>query len=266
MKTYFAFFKMSFLTRIQYRTAAIAGAATQLVFGIMLVLVMQAFFASSDAPQPMSLSQAITYIWLGQAFLAALPSSLDREITDSVHTGKVAYELTRPIDLYTMWFMRTLAHRTAPALLRSVPQFIITIFLLPKDMRMTLPEMPAFASWIAAFIFAVILSTAITNFLQAIVLYTVQADGIMRFLPTLVTFMSGLIVPLKFFPEWAQTFMRYQPFAGIQDLPNQVFCGSLPPESILWIIPLQILWIIVFAIIGRALMHTSIKRISVAGG
>jgi len=87
-------------------------------------------------------------------------------------------------------------------------------------------------------------------------------------LPTLLPFiiMSGLIVPLKFFPEWAQTFMRYQPFAGIQDLPNQVFCGSLPPESILWIIPLQILWIIVFVIMGRALMHTSIKRISVAGG
>ena len=68
MKTYFSFFRMRFLTLIQYRTAAIAGATTQLVFGIMLVLVMQAFFASSDAPQPMSLSQAITYIWLARPF------------------------------------------------------------------------------------------------------------------------------------------------------------------------------------------------------
>ena len=69
MRLYLSFFKMRFLTLIQYRTAALAGVATQFVFGMVYVLVMYAFYSTSDAPQPMDLSQVITYIWLGQALL-----------------------------------------------------------------------------------------------------------------------------------------------------------------------------------------------------
>ena len=266
MKTYLSFFRMRFLTLIQYRTAALAGIATQFVFGMMYVLVMRAFYGSSDAAQPMELSQAITYIWLGQAFLGALPWSVDREITDSVLTGKVAYELTRPIDLYNMWFMRTLAFRTAPTLLRAIPQLILTLFLLPEEYAMTAPGAWNFVAWAAAFAGAVILSTAITNFMQAMIMFTVRSEGLMRFLPTFVTFMSGLIIPLKFFPDWAQNFMRFQPFAGVMDLPSQLFCGSLNPGELAWVLPLQLLWTALFVATGRAFMNRGIRRVAIAGG
>lgn len=266
MKTYFSFFRMRFLTLLQYRTAALAGVATQFVFGMMYVLVMHAFYSSADAPAPMELSQTVTYIWLGQAFLGVLPWSVDREISDSVLTGKVAYELTRPIDLYSMWFMRTLAFRTAPTLLKSVPQFIITLLFLPGEYAMTIPGVQSFFAWLSAFIFAIILSTAITNFMQSLIMFTVRSEGLLRFLPTFITFMSGMIVPLRFFPDWAQTFMRLQPFSGVMDLPSQLFCGSLAPGSAAWVIPLQIFWIIVFVASGRALMKMGIRRVAIAGG
>jgi ABC-2 type transport system permease protein len=266
MKMYLSFFRMRFLTLIQYRTAALAGIATQFVFGMMYVLVRCAFFASSDAAQPMDLSQVITYTWLGQAMLGLLPWSVDKEITDSVLTGKVAYELTRPLDLYTMWFMRTLAFRTAPTLLKSVPQFVISTLLVPKQYAMSAPGLWGFAAWLAAIAGAVVLSTAITNFMQATVMFTVRSEGIMRFMPTFVTFMSGMIVPLKFFPDWIQAFMQYQPFAGIMDLPSQLFCGSLAPSAILWVLPMQIIWSLIFIIFGRMLMNRGIRRVAIAGG
>ena len=120
MSTYFSFFRMRFLTLIQYRAAAAAGIATQWVFGMMRVLVLWAFYASSDAGQPMSFAQTASYVWIGQAMLGTLPWNEDAEIMSSVLTGQVAYELTRPLDVYSMWFARTLALRTAPTILRAV--------------------------------------------------------------------------------------------------------------------------------------------------
>lgn len=266
MRLYLSFFKMRFLTLIQYRTAALAGVATQFVFGMVYVLVMYAFYSTSDAPQPMDLSQVITYIWLGQALLGALPWNVDNEIVDSVLTGKVAYELTRPIDIYAMWFMRTLAYRTAPTLLKSIPQFIISIYLIPREYAMTLPETAAFAAWLPAFCGALMLSTAITNFMQAMVMFTVRSDGIRRFLPTIATFMSGMIVPLKLLPDAIQHFMRYQPFAGVMDLPSQLFCGSLAPSELGWILMLQLGWTALFIIVGRIFMSRGIRRVAIAGG
>ena len=266
MKRYLSFFRMSFLSMIQYRAAALAGVATQFVFGWMLVMVMSAFYASSDATQPMELSQAVTYIWLGQACLGMLPWNVDREITGSVLDGKVAYELTRPIDLYSMWFMRTLAYRTAPTLLKALPQFAISLFLLPKEYAMMAPGWAALGAWLAAFAMAVLLSTAITNFMQSMILFTVRSEGIMRFIPTLVTFLSGMIVPLRLMPDGVQLFMRLQPFACVMDLPAQLFCGSLAPGNVVWVLPLQLVWIMAFVALGRLLMRDGTRRLAIAGG
>lgn len=266
MNAYLSFFRMRFLTLIQYRAAALAGVCTQWVFGMMKVLVLWAFYASSGAVQPMSFSQAATYVWIGQAMLGTLPWDVDREIMTSVLTGQVAYELTRPLNLYSMWFARTLAMRTAPTLLRAVPQFFIALLLVPAPYGMAPPPADGAIAWLASMVCAVLLSTAITNFMHALTLLTIRGEGLVRFLPTLVLFLSGMVVPLKLLPDWVQTIARFQPFAGLMDLPSQLFCGSLPPRSLMWIVPAQLFWTSAFVASGRALVRFGLRRVCVAGG
>ena len=44
MKKYIAFFKLHFITGLQYRASALAGMSTQLFFGLIYVMVYIAFF------------------------------------------------------------------------------------------------------------------------------------------------------------------------------------------------------------------------------
>ncbi|MGJ4851776.1 ABC transporter permease [Bacillota bacterium Meth-B3] len=266
MRMYLSFFRMRFLTLIQYRAAALAGVATQWAFGLMRILVLHAFYASSDAAQPMSFEQTVTYVWIGQAMLGAFPSYADSAIMNSVLTGEVAYELTRPLDIYWMWFARTLALRTAPTLLRAVPQFFIALLLVPAPYKMALPTPAALAAWLTAATFGLLLSTAVTTLMSAFTLWTVRAEGITRFLPTLVMFFSGMYVPLRLMPAWAQLAGRLQPFAGMMDLPAQLFSGSLAPGHVAWIVGLQLSWCAIFVAAGRALMRGGLRRVTVAGG
>ena len=76
----------------QYRSAALAGVFTQLVFGFIIFMTLDAFSVEHPERSPMTRPQLVSYVWLGQAFLALLPWTLDRDVVQMVRTGTIAYE------------------------------------------------------------------------------------------------------------------------------------------------------------------------------
>lgn len=266
IRTYFSFFRLRFLTLLQYRAAAAAGAMTNWAFGMMRVMVMCAFYASTTDGQPMSLDQSVSYIWLSQMMLGILPWNLDKDISNSVITGQVAYELTRPVDIYNMWFMRTLAYRIAPTIMRAVPQFIVCAFLLPAEYSIKLPTAAALGAFALGLIGALVLSVAITSFMHAYVLIIQRVDGLTRVINSLAELLSGMIIPLALMPDALAVFLKYQPFAGVVDLPAQLYCGSIAPEGVWAVLVMQLLWAAAFITAGRLLTNYGLKRIVLAGG
>ena len=102
----------------------------------------------------MTFAEIVSYVWLGQALLAMLPWNADAEIRAMIRSGAVAYELCRPIDLYSLWFVRALAWRTAPTILRAVPMCLIAAVILPLiglgEWRLASPPSIASAAAFAA--------------------------------------------------------------------------------------------------------------------
>lgn len=266
MRVYFSFFRMRLLALIQYRAAAIAGMATNWTFGMMRIMVMIAFYASAKGAPPMSLAQSVTYIWLGQMLLGILPWNLEKEVSESVLTGQIAYELTRPIDIYAMWFMRTLAFRVAPTMLRGVPMFIICAFLLPGEYRLMLPGPAAFGAFALSLLGALVLSASITNLMHAYVLVTQRSDGVVRIVNAAAEMLSGMIIPLTLMPDGLAGFLRYQPFAGVVDLPVRLYCGNLMPDEVWTVLGLQLTWAAALIAAGRFATNRGLRRIAVAGG
>ena len=121
MISYWAVLSAQFRALLQYRAAAIAGLGTQVFWGLIRVMIFQAFFRSTTAEQPMEVGDVLTYVWLSQAFLALLPWNQDNDLRALIRTGGVGYELLRPVDLYGFWYCRSVAFRTAPTVLRAVP-------------------------------------------------------------------------------------------------------------------------------------------------
>jgi len=266
MRAFFAFFRMRFRALLQYRAAAISGILTQWAFGMVRVMALLAFYESSDAVQPLSMAQTVTYIWITQAVLGILPWNVDEEISTTIRTGQVAYELARPQDIYSMWFARSLAKRTAPTLLRAVPQFIIALFIIPAPYKMLMPAFGAFCAWLICILGACVLAAAITNFLHTLLFITTIGDGLMRFVPTLVSFFSGAIIPLELMPDGSEIFFMLQPMSGVLDMPARIFCGTLAPSKFWLVLILQAFWTVIFILWGRAMIKRGVRRVCVAGG
>lgn len=200
MRAYLSIIKIRFILLLQYRMAAIAGVCTQFFFGLIRVMVFYAFYSATTDKVPLTYSQAITYIWMGQAMFSMVPWNGDSEVQNLIRTGNVSYELLRPINLYNHWFCRAFALRTAPTILRVVPMFTIALFLLPKDYGMMFPpSLGALAGWIITTFGALVISCTITNIINIITLGSISGDGITRLFSAIVTLSSGMIVPLPLF-------------------------------------------------------------------
>lgn len=263
MTAYLAITTARFRTLLQYRSAALAGFGTQLFWGLIRVMIFDAFFRSSTAPQPMSPSQVVTYVWLGQAMLNVLPWSLDTEVRTMIRSGTVAYELLRPLDLYSLWFSRALAQRTAPTLLRAVPLFLVAGLFFGLGPP---PSAASGAAWGATTLGAVLLASAMTTLITISLLWTLSGEGVARLMPTLVYAFSGMIVPLPFFPSWAQALLDFLPFRGMADVPYRAYSGHLSPEAALPALAHQLGWTIALVVLGRWLLGRAARRLVIQGG
>ena len=122
MKKYLAFFRLRFSMGLQYRAAALAGMATQFVWGAMEILMFRAFYLADKNAFPMTFHATASYVWMQQAFLALfMVWMMENDIFDAITDGNIAYELCRPVDIYPMWFARSLASRFSRAVLRCMP-------------------------------------------------------------------------------------------------------------------------------------------------
>ena len=248
---------------LQYRAAALAGFATNLFWGFIRVMIFDAFYRSSAAPQPMSREDVMGYIWLGQAMFALLPWNTDPDVRGMIRTGTVAYELVRPLDLYALWFSRGLAARLAPTLLRAVPMLVIAWLFLGLQLP---PSLASGAAWVAATAGALLLSSALATLLTLSLLWTLSGEGVTRIVPPLVYMLSGMVIPLPLYPDWAQPLLDFLPFRGLVDTPFRLYLGHIPPEHVGAVLAHQLVWTAALVLLGRRLLARATRRLVVQGG
>ena len=82
-----------------YRQAALAGLATNMVFGLLRAAVLAAVLAERGTVAGYDLATAITYVWLGQGLLAVVLLWGGTEFSDRVRSGDIVVDLGRPWDL-----------------------------------------------------------------------------------------------------------------------------------------------------------------------
>lgn len=267
MKFYISYFKLRFITGLQYRAAALAGLSTQFFFGIIFAMVYIAFYESNDVNTPMQLTELISYLWLNQVFFSLINMFYkDREIINMIKSGNIAYELARPKKIYFMWFAKILGSRVSMVILRSLPVLIIS-FILPKPYNLSLPvSIEAFLIFLFTLIIGTLLMTSLITLCHVIVLNTLDEKGIANIFSAVADILSGVVVPIPFFPAILQRITNFLPFRYVSDLSFRIYSGNVSISEGLQGIVIQIIWIIITTLIGYLLTKKSLKRVVVQGG
>ena len=267
MRKYLAIFRIRFANSLQYRTAALAGMATQFAWGFMEILAFLAFWRVNPRAFPMEFSQTVSYIWLQQAFLALFMMwFFEGEIFDAITKGGIAYDLARPFDLYWRWFTQSAANRLAKTVLRCSP-ILLVAFLVPQPLKMSLPTSGlSFLLFLVSSFLSLGVVVAFSMLVYISTFYTLSPTGVRIISAVLADFLAGAIVPLPFFPEPFRTVAEALPFAAMQNMPLRIYSGNIGGVDALWGLGFQVFWLVTLIIIGRFTMGQALNKVVIQGG
>lgn len=267
MRKYLSFFRLRFILGLQYRAAALAGIATQFAWGFLEILVFQAFYKADAKAFPMSFSATVSYIWMQQAFLAFFAAwMMESEIFDSIMNGNIAYELCRPINIYHMWFSRSLANRSSRAILRCFPILFIAVFL-PTPFGLAAPKDSVhLLLFLIALLLGLVVTIAFCMLIYSLTFFTISPEGLRMVFISAVEFFAGAVIPLPFFPPNIRHMMELLPFASMQNVALRIYSGSMTPSEMTKAILLQFIWFGLLVYLGRLLCSFAEKRVSLQGG
>ena len=268
MKSYFNYFRLRIITNLQYRSAALAGIATQIFFGFLYIMLYLAIYESnSGVNTPMDWNSLVTYLWLQQAFFAVTyPYMKDQELLNMIKNGNLAYELIRPQNFYFKFYIKMLSERMVSTILRCIPIIVISL-LLPYPYKLSLP--PTFSSFVL-FIFALsfscLLVTSLSLIVHLISMFTLDSRGITSAYSMIAEVFMGIVIPIPFFPKWMIKISNLLPFKYIGDFPYRVFSGSIGITEGTGLLLGSGIWFIICLFLGYLLSKYALRKAVIQGG
>ena len=267
MRAYGSIFKIRFINTLQYRTAAFAGVATQICFGLMYVFLFTAFYRQGNVPSDFTHLQMVSYLWLQQMFFAYFfPLDPNKNIVGQIEQGNICYELVRPMKLYNNWSVTLFAEKIAKTLLRFGPVLLFAI-LMPTGIGIELPaSVGAFFLSLFNLVVSGMLIVAMNMVCYCMLFKTMSSLGIFSIYTTIASLLGGSMIPIPMMPVWAQKVLNFLPFRYTSDLTFRTYVGSIDITSALIQTAIQLAWLVFFVILGKLLMKRCLKKVEVQGG
>ena len=277
LKAGVSLFKIRTAEGLQYRMAALSGATISIFWALIEIVILTVFFEYGESAAVngsiggLTLSRGVSYIWIAQMMVGLmLMSAVDGDLMVKITSGDIGVELCRPLDLYWHWYARTAAGKATVVGMRGV---LVIIFgaVLPlagfNSIGLGPPQSPLhFLLFILSFFGAFFFGAAFGMFLTAVRMGISWGDGPINIIFVFAGVLSGGYLPLQLWPDFMQTFLRFQPFAASIDTPARLYVGSIGISDGLVSMAFQAVWIIVFTVLGKIIMKNKIRNIVVQGG
>ncbi|MFE8700553.1 ABC transporter permease [Cytobacillus sp. FJAT-54145] len=263
MDKYIEMIRIRFLMMLAYRTNYYTGI---LIYSINIgayYFLWKAIYGTKDQIEGLSVIQMTTYIavaWMARAFYF---NNIDREMAMEIKEGKVAVELIRPYNYLIMKTMQGLGEGIFRLFFFSVPGMIIVSFIFPMEFSTSIQTWSLFALSIILSFFIntqINLLTGITTF------FLYNNTGLIAAKRVIIDLFSGLLLPLTFFPLWAQDILKFLPFQGISYVPSMIFTNGFTSSEAWNAIILQGVWVLILIIPVQVLWVMAKKQLIIQGG
>lgn len=263
MRLYFEVARRAFSRHLTYRAATLAGMATNIFFGLMRSYLFIAVYDGRPDARGWSLDDALTFVWLGQALLMPVYMWGWSEIAQTIRSGDVVSDLSKPFDYYTFWLSQDAGRAALHTLTRGVPTLLAGALLF--DAR--LPADPArWLAFLASLALAVWISFGLRYVTNLLAFWMLDYRGPAILLMFATSFFSGLLVPLTFWPDWARALAVALPFAGIVQAPVDVYLGKAAGGGLAGVLLFQLGWGVALMLIGRLMTTMAVRKVVVQGG
>jgi len=263
LAAYLEFARVGFVNILAFRLRYYTGIITYLINVSVYYFIWRAVFANSEQIVGYNLAQMVTYVSVGWILRSFYWNTIDQEMAYEVIEGKIAMDLIKPVSVLWMWFSRAMGESAFRLGLLTLPTAIVVALVFPV-------QGPASTLNFALFFIGALGSFALMaaiNFMIgtcAIPLKSILA--LIRAKYWLIELLSGLLIPISFFPHRLQIILDWLPFEHIAYTPLQIYLGKLDAQAAAFALAKQWIWIVVLFKLADAWWNHAVKKITIQGG
>ncbi len=263
LAAYREFARVGFVNILAFRLRYYTGILTYLVNVTVYYFIWSAVYRNGGQIAGYGLSQMVTYVSVGWILRSFYWNTIDQEMAYEVIDGKIAMDLIKPVNVLWMWFSRAMGESAFRLLLLTLPTAVVVGAIFPV-------RGPASGAHLVLFAVAVAGSFSIMaalNFMIgtcAIPLKSILA--LIRAKYWLIELLSGLLIPISFFPRVVQKIFAWLPFEHIAYTPLQIYLGMLNTHDSLIMVARQWLWVAILLWLAQAWWDRAVDKITIHGG
>jgi len=245
-----------------YPWATAAGVFTNSVFGFLQAYILLAVFHHRSDVGGYDASDTVTYVWLAQALIMTVYIFGWQELALRIRDGSIATDLSRPLDPQRYWLAFDLGRAPYHLIFRGVLPFVVGALVF----QLTYPSPLDSAAFLVSLALAVVVSLGFRFLYNAAAFWLLDIRGVMTVAITVNLFLSGMVMPLSFFPGWLRSLAHALPFAAILQTPVDVWLGKHQGAGLVGVLALQLAWAVVLLALGRAALRAGSRKLVVQGG
>jgi ABC-2 type transport system permease protein len=263
MRLYIEVAKRAFQRQLAYRTANLAGMTTNAFFGALRSFVFIGLYGGRATEAGWSLQDALDYVWITQALLMPLYLWGWWEIGNTIRSGDVVADLTKPFDYYSFWLSQDAGRAAYHTLFRGVPTLVVGVLLFGVRLP---PDAGRWALFLLSLALAVWISFGLRFMINVAAFWLMDYRGVGALVMFAGTLLSGFLVPLVYWPEWARGAVAWLPFAGMVQVPVDMLLGKVIGAAAASALGFQVVWAMALAVACRLMLALAERKVVIQGG
>jgi len=266
---YFHFIRLAFLKFLAYRLRYYTGVVSYTIFVSGHYYLYTALFASRIADSGdatiggLSLAEMITYVaisWIGRSFYF---NNIARDLMRMITEGEIAMQLIKPFHVQTVMMFEAIGESAFRLIMFTLPIMVVIVPVF----HIGGPPEPILYFWtFISFCLALVIYSQINFLLGCLAFNMKNIQGVLRAKMVSMDFLTGVVVPFTFFPEWFQRAVEWLPFQGISYIPVTIYLGKRPGDELYAALLLQLAWSVGLFVAGRLVWRISVRHVIVQGG
>lgn len=260
---YVEFTRVGFVNILAFRLRYYTGIITYLINVTVYYFIWRAVYAPGEQIAGYDLSQMITYVSVGWIMRSFYWNTIDQEMAYEVMEGRIALTLIKPVSVQWMWLARAMGESAFRLGMLTAPTAIVVALVFPV-------RPPASALHFALFLGGVVgsffLMGAINFMIGACAIRLKSILALIRAKYWLIELLSGLLIPMTFFPAPLRDALVWLPFQHIAYTPLELYLGKLDAGQAAVALLEQWAWVIGLLWLGSRWWEVSARKITIHGG
>lgn len=260
---YAEFGRVGFVNILAFRLRYFTGIVTYSLNVTIYYFIWTALFRNGPSMAGYNLPQILTYVSVGWIIRSFYTNTIDHEMAYEVIDGKIAMDLIKPISVPWMWISRAMGESAFRLGLLTVPTALVITFVFPTQAPASRGD---FGLFLLATLGSFFLMAAIGFIIGTCAIPLKSILALVRAKQWLIELLSGLLLPISFFPHPIQVAMAWLPFEHIAYTPLQLYLGKLSGTRALHALAAEWLWVAALLVLAHLWWDHSLRRLSIQGG